>query len=227
MKLMISGFERPVEINEGYALSLEVEDRRLFTRICQSLHSELGEAALEPYIVFDDEGGKVRPAKAFLSVFNPFDLPWNERALMGKVVERIEGMLLADDELRRDIEERGIALSTAVEEMGFQLQSDYAFKVDWEIAEYLKSFDFEVEVDETDSLLENLIKFLKLAEDASFEKVICFLNLKNFLEENELEEFFTQVFLSKSKILLLEGIHDGRIFEYERKMHIDEVFLQE
>lgn len=53
------------------------------------------------------------------------------------------------------------------------------------------------------------------------------MNLKNFLEENELEEFFAQVFLSKSKVLLLEGIHDGCIFEHKRKMHINEAFLQE
>lgn len=75
MKLMISGFEQPAEINEGYALSLEVEDRRLFTRICQSLHSELGEAALEPYVVFDDEGAKVRPAKRFYSCSIPLICP--------------------------------------------------------------------------------------------------------------------------------------------------------
>lgn len=227
MNLMLSGFEAPIEIKGGHALSFEIEDRRLFARVCQSLHSELGEEALEPYAVYDDEGGKVRPAKAFLLVFNPFDLPWNAKPLMGKIIDRMEEMLLADDALRLGIEERGRALSTAVEEMGLQLQSDYAFKVDWGIAEYLKSFDFEVEVDEADSLLENLIKFLKLAEDASLKKALCFLNLKNFLDETELEEFFCQVFLSKSKVLMLEGIHDDRVFEYEMKMRIDKAFLQE
>ena len=53
------------------------------------------------------------------------------------------------------------------------------------------------------------------------------MNLKNFLDETELEEFFRQVFLSKSKVLMLEGIHDDRVFEYEMKIRIDEAFLQE
>lgn len=227
MKLMLSGFETPAEISKGHALSLEIENRRLFARICQSVRSELGEEALEPYAVYDDEGGKVRPSKAFLFAFDPFDLPWHSKSLIGKVIDRMEGMLLSDDGLRQAIEGRGRALSVAVEEMGFQLQSDYAFKVDWAIAEYLKSFDFEVEVNEADSLLENLIKFIKLAEDASCGKIICFLNLKSFLDEMELEEFFSQVFRSDLHVLLLEDAHDDRTFEYERKMLIDEAFLQE
>ena len=41
MRLMLSGFEAPIEIKVGHALSFEIEDKRLFARVCQSLHSEL------------------------------------------------------------------------------------------------------------------------------------------------------------------------------------------
>ena len=56
---------------------------------------------------------------------------------------------------------------------------------------YLKAFDFCVEVDPADELLDNLTKFLKFASDAAFRKQLVFVNLKNFLVEKEIQEFLS------------------------------------
>ena len=72
----------------------------------------------------------------------------------------------------------------------------------------------------------NLIKFLKLASDASFDKQLVFVNLKTFLEPDEVQEFYRQAVFSKLSVLLLENIPDEASFEYERKMVIDLDFLQ-
>ena len=107
-----------------------------------------------------------------------------------------------------------------------RLQSDYAFEVQWEMRKYLKAFDFGVEVDPFDALLDNLIKFLKFASDAAFEKQLVFVNLKNFLEPDEVQEFYRQAVFLELNVLLLENVPDDAVFEYERKMCIDKDFLQ-
>ena len=225
MNLVLSGFSEALTLGNDRVSVLEVHNRRLFARICQSLASELDGEAMEPYALWDDEGRR-SSRNYFLFVFNPFELPWSERALMGEVLERVEGMFLAEDDVRQEIEAVGRALSERVASLGLRLQSDYAFEVQWEMRKYLKAFDFGVEVDPFDALLDNLIKFLKFASDAAFEKQLVFVNLKNFLEPDEVQEFYRQAVFLELNVLLLENVPDDAVFEYERKMCIDKDFLQ-
>ena len=225
MNLVLSGFSEALALGNDKVSVLEVHNRRLFARICQSLASELDDEALEPYTLWDGEDRR-SSRNRFLFVFDPFELPWSEKALLGEVHERVEEMFLAEDDVRQEIEAAGRALSERVASLGLRLQSDYAFEVQWEMRKYLKAFDFSVEVDPSDALLDNLIKFLKLTSDASFDKQLVFVNLKTFLEPDEVQEFYRQAVFSKLSVLLLENIPDEASFEYERKMVIDLDFLQ-
>lgn len=225
MNLVLTGFEEALALENDKVSVLEVHNRRLFARICQSLVSELDDEALEPYALWEGEDRR-SSRNYFLFVFNPFELPWSERALIGEVLERVEGMFMAEDGVRQEIEAAGRTLSERVASLGLQLQSDYAFEVQWEMRKYLKAFDFSVEVDPSDSLLDNLIKFLKFASDAAFEKQLVFVNLKNFLVVDEIEEFYRQAVFSKLNVLLLENVADDASFEHERKMCIDMDFFQ-
>ena len=225
MNLVLSGFSEALTLGSDRVSVLEVHNRRLFARIWQSLASELDSEALEPYALWNGEDRR-SSRNYFLFVFNPFELPWSERALMGEVLERVEDMFLAEDDVRQEIETAGRALSERVASLGLRLQSDYAFEVQWEMRKYLKAFDFGVEVDPFDALLDNLIKFLKFASDAAFEKQLVFVNLKNFLEPDEVQEFYRQAVFLELNVLLLENVPDDAVFEYERKMCIDKDFLQ-
>lgn len=225
MKLCLSGFSQGVEIEPGAVSVLEINDRVLFSRVSQSLFYEQGEQAIEPFTLLDD-GVEVSPRNAFLFVSNPFDLPWSDRVLVGKVIERMESMLLLDDGVRQGVVSAGREVSEKVAALGLQMRSDYSFDIEWDMRKYLKAFDFGVDVDPCDLILDNLIKFLNLAVDASFDRVLVFMNLKNFLAVHELKEFYRQVVFSERKVLLLENIHDNTFFEEEKKTRVDQDFLE-
>lgn len=225
MKLCIAGFQEPLVLDKEAVSVLEVHDRTLFARICQSLESELDDEAVEPYALWDGEDRR-SSRNRFLFVFNPFDLPWSERSLIGEVLERVESMFMDEDDVRQEIESVGRLLSDRVASLGLRRRSDYAFEVQWEMRKYLKAFDFGVETDPSDPLLDNLIKFLKFASDAAFDKQLVFVNLKNFLPPNELQEFYRQAIFSELNVLLLENAPDDANYEHERKMSIDKDLLQ-
>lgn len=226
MRLLIEGLD-VVEIGGGPVGVLEVHDKRLFARVCRSLISEQGEAALEPYSLWDAEGGKLSARNAILAAVDPFDLPWGDRALLGDLQDVVEEMYAADDQARRRIDESARRLREDVVELGLRLQSEYEFAVEWDLGKFLKSFDFSVEEDPVESLLDNLIKFMKFASDIRCKQVILFVNLKSFLEKSELEEFYREAFLCDLNILLLESIPDPSCYEQERKTVIDLDFLSE
>ena len=223
--LMLSGFDRGVEVSEGKAAVLEVEDEVLFGRICASLHSGEGSSALEPYSLWD--GNAPVPAKdAFLLAYNPFSLPWNERALQAALFARVESLVMEDDAVRREVDGQASALSSALAAAGLQMLSDYSFSVEWDVRKYLKAFGFGVDAQASEGLLDNLLLFLKFVSDVRVGRPVVFLNLKRFLAESELETLYEQAFFAGVPLLLLEGVHDPRLFERESKTRIDRDFLQ-
>ena len=225
MKLVIEGFDEPIVLGGGPVAVLEIHDKQLYSRICQSLISEKGEEAIEPFSLWEEDGSKRSARNAILPVTDPFDLPWEERSLLSDLQETVEEAYAADDQARRKIDEAAHYLREEVSCLGLRLQSDYEFALEWDLGRFLKAFDFSVDGDPADSLLENLIKFVKFASDIQCHQVVLFMNLKSFLEKNELEEFYREAFFCDLNILLLESAPDDEFYAQERKTTIDQDFL--
>lgn len=225
MKLVFSGLETPIELTPGIVSTLQVENQALFTRIVRSLMNPEGGMALEPYSLWSGNS-ELRPSGSLMLVQTPVQLPWDDRALIGEVAKRFERELLEDEDLRRSIEEMDAALSAKLLELGFGMNSDYAFGLEWDVKRYLKFKGFGVGRQESQTLLDSLIDFLSLTLDAGCKKVITFVNLKTFLTKNELKALFEHVFYSKISVLLLENIRDEMVYDYEHKITVDLHFLE-
>lgn len=225
MKVSFSGFDTPLFIDDKKVTVFEVGNRVLFARVCQSLLSCRGRQSLEPYTIWEGDE-EVKASEAFLFIPNPFDLPWNDRLLMARVHLRLEKMLLEDDDLRSSLEAMGESLSSGLVSLGFQLSSDYAFGLEWDVRKYFKAFAFGIDFSEDDALLDNLIRFIDLASDASFSKVLVFINLKTFLSKKALEQLYERIVFANIRVLLLENAKDGIVDLLERKVIIDQHFLE-
>lgn len=225
MRLVFSGLEAPIEVGFGKVSTLQVESEALFARIVRSLVCGDPLSALEPYSLWED-GVEVSPSSSLLFVSDPLNLPWDDRALMGEVLKRIEREFLEDEDFRREVESLDAELSSKLLRMGFGMNSDYGFGLEWSLSRYLKFRNFGVGTRGDEPLLENLLRFLSLALDAGCEKAIVFVNLKTFLTKRELKELFEFVFRSNLRILLLENKQDDSMYEHELKMSIDLHFLE-
>lgn len=225
MKLVLSGLETPIEIAPGYATTLQVENQTLFTRIARSLECADGRFALEPFTIWEKEK-ELRPASSLLLVSDVLHLPWDDRALMGEVVKRLECEFLEDEDMRRAVEAMDSSLSTKLLELGFAMNSDYGFGLEWDLKRYLKFRGFGIDSTDAAPLLDNVINFLSLALDAGCRKVIAFVNLKTFLTINDLKALFDFIFYSNLNVLLLESKRDEMVYDYERIITVDLHFLE-
>lgn len=226
MRLSFSGLETGIQIDSNQVSILEVENNILFSRICQSLISEKGALSIEPYSLWSDDGFEIRPNGAMEILVDPFRLPWAERAFMNALYGRMEKELKNDESIRLEIEAVAAQLGERLSSIGLRMQSNYSFAVNWEMQKYLKAFGFSVDLEPDATLLDNLIEFLSFISDASFKKVLAFVNLKTFLSENGIERLYEQAFFYGIPLFLLENRHDCSKYERERKMHIDLELLE-
>lgn len=226
MMLCFDGFGSPVEIASGRASSLTIESRVLFARVCQSLSSKMGADAMEPYTLWFDHDTEMRPTSSIEYVADPFDLPWGEKALAGRLDERIERIVFEDEAARMRLEAAARDIEEIANAASLQLSSDYAFGIEWDLRRYLHSFGFSVQKATNEPLLESLIRFCHYVEDARYSGLLVLVNLRFFLSENEMKAFLEQVFFSNLYVLILNAGVESDIFPKEKKYVIDQHLLE-
>lgn len=225
MILNFTCLENSLVIDSEKVTVFQIEQRALFARIISALLSGKEEQSAEPYLL-SDKDTQMRAKETFIYIHSPLCLPWNERTIISALYAKMNLLMMEDEEFRVSLESMAENLLEKVAELGLQMQADYTFGIEWEIQRYLKAFDFRVDLDDDFLLLDNLIQFLGTISDLLPRKVLVFINLKSFLQENELELFYKEALFRKNKLLLLESWPDERVFLNERKYVIDQHFLE-
>lgn len=225
MKLVIDGFDQTVELNEGRAATLQIENCVLFSRLVRSLALQDEDCGLESFSLWEGEE-RVKAKDSLLVVTDLLNLPWDHRLLLGAVLKKMEGEFLEDEDMRQAVEASQQVIASKLLSIGMSYDSDYGYRVEWDFKRYLKMMAFGIDTHDDDSYIDNVIRFLSLAFDASCKQTIVFVNLKTFLSENELKSMFDHIFSTRLKVLLLENKCDNTRYENEEKYVVDLQFLE-
>ncbi len=226
MNIVFQGIEHALVVEHGRALVVEVQNPVLLARLCQSLDSNEGELAVEPYTLWEGETA-VAPRGVFVSVFDPFNLPWERREVCAPFSKRMETALSESDELALALEELNAKLRTLCFEGSIMLDADYEFGVEWDIKRYLKAFSFRAAYNKDDRLFDNIILFLRFVKDMGFDGVMIFVNLQNFLSEKDYVGVLEEVFLRDLKVIFLENRVRGQIDTMVAHYRVDLEFVGE
>lgn len=213
-------------IRRGRVYTVEVENSCLYTRVCRSLVAGGGDAALEQFSIWDDEGVELTPAKAVLAISDPLHLPWDSAELSGRLLGMMESLLFESEDARGTFEEYGRQLQALACRLTHQVECGYRFNVEWDVKRYLKSFGFGADRGESLPYIDMLNSFLDFISDMRLKKMLVFVNLKTFLTENEFQQFLDRVFFHDLEVLLLENKPSEINFDTEDKMIIDQHFLE-
>ncbi len=226
MKISFEGFERAIEMAPATPTVLEIENKTLFTRICQSLISGAGEDAREPYSVWDDQGKSLSPSTALLVVSDPLSLPWDSRALNKKTLDYFGRLANEDEDARREIDELANKLMGLLACLAHRTNGSYQFALEWSVERQLRAFGFAPDRFETLPYLDSLSSFLDFVADMAPDRGLVFVNLKRFLKRSDLEAAYERVFFHRLHALLLESVHEEVASPRERKIRIDQLFLE-
>ncbi|MBE6469320.1 MAG: type II-A CRISPR-associated protein Csn2 [Coriobacteriaceae bacterium] len=226
MRFVFNCVETAIDVEAGVPRVLEVENRRLYCRVCRAM-ARLGEDGERDYVNVWDGDERAPAERSPLVVGNPLALPWEEKRLGGRLPAVMESFLLEDEELRQEIEVAGARLRRVIDRASFQIEGEYRFDLEWDLPRFLKAYAFSVDRSEHGAYIESLISFLDFASDMGFKGVLVFMGLKNFLGENELNEVYERIFFHDLKVLLLEREHDLRSFEREVKTYVNLQLLEE
>lgn len=81
---------------------------------------------------------------------------------------------------------------------------------------------FKLKINQKDDLLENLLLIIDLEVALNSNKILCFMNLKQYLNKEEIVEFYKYVTYNSIKIIMIESTKYDYFNDYEKVIAIDQ-----
>lgn len=199
MKLSHYDIETVFSIEPQTPNVLIIEDERLFYRYCNDLYQQISGNAGE--FCLSNDGEIVKLSKTATIIFDYFTMQNNDKKVLQKFYQSLQHIV--DDKLYFEFENLLRQFSSFFD----KLNAESEFPIEYDDAEallgILKAFD--VKFEEEDSFLPLLISNVRILSEFSKIKCFFFVNLKTFLNDEQLKSFYHEMQLDEISVFLLEN----------------------
>ena len=215
MRLVNSVLDFDIVLEEGNPFVLIIENKRVFSQVVNQLWKEVG-GETGDWVLSNCEKS-LSLSKNVDIVFNPYSVNPNDRKVLAKLYSELSDIV---SEKYRTIFEK--ANGNAVELLSLVTQdAPYFLRYDLEVdmTSILKMFNVQIDSD-GDSLLEKLIDYIRAYNNICRISIFVFVNLKDYLEIDELEQLYEFAQYEKANLLLIEG-RQSEILKQENTLIYD------
>lgn len=187
-----------LEENKNYVVCVERPD--IFAKFVGDLwRQQNGE---EGAFILSEEEKECVIAKEIQLIVNPFDITCNSKKTIAKIYQDIVDIALAEyDEEIVSFQQRSIQL---IDKLSQKVPYHLEYNLDFSMKELFKLFDLKIS-DETETLIEKIIDYLRIVHQVMRQRVFLFVNLKSYLADEELTQLYEFCAYEKINIILVEN----------------------
>lgn len=223
MTIKIFPFENYINFSEKCFNTLEILNKKLFINIIESLYSECeGEEAIERICIFENEK-QIDFTKNVIIVSDILRYDLNDRKILNKLYENLAEVLEYNEEFKNELLKLQFAINEKIEILLNDFEFETIYKEEYLLQDYLKMVGLKVSFTKPRSFLNRMYLILDITRELLGNKVIIFVNCKNYYQENELIEIVKYVNYNKNKVLFIENSKGTKI-PGEFKEIIDEEY---
>ena len=213
MIFQYKGFNFKINFEEKNIFSLIIENKKIYRKIIEDLITNTG--IEDGNIILSKNNKLIVPEKeifVFLDYFN-FDI---NKFVLNKYYKELKN-LSENEFLNETLEIKEILLGyiNKLTENNYSLK----FDDDLDISQILKAFSIKFE--KSEELLLNLFEWVKILNEILGYEIFFFINLGNFLSNNELLEFSKFMLYNKYKVVFLENFSRNKLSDNDNIIIID------
>lgn len=215
MKLHFNYLEHEIDLRDDSISVLEVENKSYFYRIVNDLFL-LNVGETEEVRCYDGENEVVLENKIHI-VVDFFNFDSSIKKYLTSICKNIEKELSEAEKL--EIIKKYAKFSKEIEKAINKF--DFSIRLNGTL-EFEKALKFlNAEIEKKESIFENLILLIDLEKTLRSNKLIVFINLKNYLTKNELIELYKYAIYNDVRLLLVDANTYGIELDFEEKLIID------
>ena len=200
MRLVNIKYNIDIDISENKVYELAIEHHGIFTKVVESLIEQSN--GKDGDFVLSDKGTVIKLDKCTDIIIDYFSLTPNNKKVLGKLYSQLE--TLAEDyyEQKSDINSRIVSLlEDMTTSIGF---ADVNYNLEFKWSDIFKIYGLEFSTDASD-IMEKLISYIKIVSMFTDIKLLFLVNIRSYLNEEELERIYEISDYCKVSLVLVEA----------------------
>ena len=213
MIFQYKGFNFKIDLEDKSIFSLIIENKKLYRKIIEDLINNI--SIDDGNIILSKNNKLIVPEKEIFVFSDYFNFDVN-KFFFNKYYKELKN--LSENEFFDETVEIKEVLRNYVTKL---VENEYSIKLeeDLDISQILKAFG--VKFQRNEDLLLNLFEWIKILNELLGYEIFFFINLENFLSDNELVEFSKFILYNKYRVVFLENFNRNKLFDDDNLIIID------
>lgn len=217
MRIKIDFIDSTIDFDISNVYSFEIHNKKYLYRISSLFYLISNDDPPEEVECFDKDNNELKISGKVRFFSEYFDFGFDSKKYSADITKYIltnveqydgENILKAYSKLckliNRELQKTDLSISISIDEG---------------IENVIKMF--KPKINQKDDLLENLFLIIDLEVALNSNKILCFMNLKQFLSKEEMFEFCKYATYNSVKVIMLESTNYDYFNEYEKVIIID------
>ena len=213
MIFQYKGFNFKIDFEDKSIFSLIIENKKLYRKVIEDLINNI--IIDDGNIILSKNNKLIVPEKEIFVFSDYFNFDVN-KFVLNKYYKELKN--LSENDFFDETLEIKEVLRNYVTKL---VENEYSIKLeeDLDISQILKAFG--VKFQRNEDLLLNLFEWIKILNELLGYEIFFFINLENFLSNDELVEFSKFILYNKYKVVFLENFNRNRLFDDDNLIIID------
>ena len=213
MIFQYKGFNFKIDFEDKSIFSLIIENKKLYRKIIEDLINNI--SIDDGNIILSKNNKLIVPEKEIFVFSDYFNFDVN-KFVLNKYFKELKN--LSENDFFDETVEIKEVLRNYVTKL---VENEYSIKLeeDLDISQILKAFGIKFQRNE--DLLLNLFEWIKILNELLGYEIFFFINLENFLSNDELVEFSNFILYNKYKVVFLENFNRNKLFDDDNLIIID------
>lgn len=217
MRINCNYMENSIILENGKVSVVELENKKFFYRFIKDLYSINNGDVLEEFICLDDNNKEIALSNKIKIINDYFEFDFNSKKYNAEIIKYLSYTITDED--KNSIISLQNKLYQKINKQLNQTDIPLCISSDIDIETILKGL--KIVIKQCDDILNNLFLLIDLENILKSYNILVFINLKQYLSEKELKEFYKYAIYNDVKVLLIDSQCYHTSNEYEKKLIVD------
>ena len=218
MKININFIDSVIDFDVSNIYSFEIYNKKYFYRISSLFYSISNGNLNEEFECFDKNNNDIKLSNKIRMFTEYFDFDFDSKKYSVDITKYILSNIEQYDSEK--ILKMYSKLCDLIDKELSNSELPISISIDEGIENVIKLF--KLKINQKEDLLDNLLLIIDLEVILNSNKILCFMNLKQYLTKEELLEFYKYAIYNSVKIIMIESTKYDYLKNYEKIIVIDQ-----
>lgn len=218
MKLIIKYIDSNIELKENEINAIEIENKRYFYRVVKDLYNIYNNEIVDDIILTDEDNNEINIANKIKIFIDFFDFKLDSKKYANDLIKYINKIL--KEEIKAKLLEQYKKIISLYKKELNSIDLPLVLNTEFDIESMSRLI--KIGINTNKDLIDNLLTLIDLENVFQTKNILIFINLKQYLTKEEIEELYKYSIYNGINLLLIDSQSYGTTVTNERKVIIDE-----